>query len=216
MDPNLAALLGVVFGGIGAVAGVTAVFYARNANRSGDESKRIAGEANGLAEGSNTIALDARKIALEANEYSHRAEARETERHDVYWDGGWIKNGVVYRLYKRGDNAAHDVVATVTVDGEEQTVKAPLMQQEHGWLDFHFPGVAAQRRREAQEDAAAEKRAARADAERRAWPVPLSLSSIGRPAAQTIRFEDIEERVVWTTDRGTPKLHTDESRGFRN
>lgn len=196
---------GCVFGAIGAIAAAVALYYAHLA-------KRASGQSNDLAEGSNTIALDARRIALEANEYSRRAEDRDTERHDVYWEGGWIAKGV-YRLYKRGDDAAHDIVATVTVDREEQTATGPLLREEHSWLDFHFPGAAAQRDLEAAEDAEAKRRDATDEekARQRGWP--LAAVGLSRPP---VRFEAITERVVWTTDRGTPKTHTDESRGLRH
>ena len=81
---------GLIFGAIGAVVGVIAILYAHAAFRGGKQTTTLAVEANKLAGGSNTIALDARRIAMEANDYSHRAEQRETESHDVHWEGDWV------------------------------------------------------------------------------------------------------------------------------
>lgn len=191
---------GLVAGVVGAVAGVGALWYAHGANA-------LSGKSNNLAKGSNDIALDARRIALDANEYSRRSEDRETERHDVWWEGGWVTEEV-YRIYKRGDDAAHDVVATVTVDREEQTVRAAKMQEEHGWLDFRFPGAAAKRAQDARDNEAAARRAAAAanDPLRQAWP--QSYVHAVAQSAPAVRFQVITERIDWTTDRGTPRSHS--------
>ena len=73
--------MGPDLGAIGAVVGVIAILYAHAAFRGGKQTTTLAVEANKLAGGWNTIALDARRIAMEANDYSHRAEQRETESH---------------------------------------------------------------------------------------------------------------------------------------
>lgn len=193
---------GLVAGAVGAIAGVWALYFSWRA-------KQASGDANDLARGSNTIALDARKIAIEANQYSQRAEDRETERHDVYWDGTWVTDGV-YRVYKRGRDAAHDIVATVTVDRYEKVERAALMEDERGWIDFHFPAVAEQRAQKKRDDAAARRRAAEAVAKssKEIWPLSAMNLSYTGPAQG---FQLVTERVEWTTDRGTPRLHTDSS-----
>lgn len=217
-DATIFGIVGMIVGGIGAAAGVMAIGYvhvakgtAEQANTIAGDSKDLATKANELSRESNVTAADAKRLAEEANEYSSRAEAREVERHDVYWDGGWATRGV-YRLYKRGDDAAHDIVATVTVDREEQTVTAPLLHEEHSHLDFHFPGAVAKRDRDAEADAEAERRAVAAEEKARqsGWP----LAAVSR-SPSPVRVEAITERVVWTTDRGTPKTHIDEARSFR-
>lgn len=65
-------VLTLVFTTVTGVAAVVALLYAHIAYRG--------------ARRSNSIAADARQLAEEANEIATRAESREIERHDVYWD----------------------------------------------------------------------------------------------------------------------------------
>jgi hypothetical protein len=80
-------VLTLVFTTVTGVAAVVALLYAHIAYRG--------------ARRSNSIAADARQLAEEANEIATRAESREIERHDVYWDGCWETPGT-YLLVKRG------------------------------------------------------------------------------------------------------------------
>lgn len=91
---------GLAAGAVSCITAIGALVYAHKANTKSNKSNTLATEANDLAteandlaKGSNTIALDARKIAL-------HAEARETETHDVYWEGDWQQPGI-YVLTKR-------------------------------------------------------------------------------------------------------------------
>jgi hypothetical protein len=195
-NATLIGVVGIVVGGIGAATGIMAIGYALVAKGAADEanqiagdSKNLAGEANNLARESNTIAVDARQLAEEANTYSHRAEARETERHDVHWDGEWEQPGT-YVITKRGDDQAHDVKATVTADGEEVIVTADLLTDDGAILVFEFPNVAAAFRAEVRERA-------------RRPPAPFGM---GQTWGLHAHF--VTERVVWTTRLNAPQLHT--------
>jgi hypothetical protein len=57
-------LAALIFGGIGACAGVIALWYAHAAFNDGKQTGGLAGEANDLAKGASSIALDARRIAI--------------------------------------------------------------------------------------------------------------------------------------------------------
>lgn len=184
----------MIFGAIGAAAGIVAIFYAHAAVRGGRATTDLAEEANKLAKGSNTIALDARRIAIDANEYSHRAEKRETERHDVYWEGDWTEPGL-YVLTKRGDASAHMVKATVTYDGTEVTTTSDLIADEGDGLEFRFPTAAADFA-----DEVSERRRRR----RQKVNLPFGVPDIDSPAYD---YHSIRERVDWVTAQGTPKLH---------
>lgn len=186
-------LWGLIFGGIGAVTGLVALYYAHSAKRGGEQTTKLATDANDLAKGSNSIALDARRIAMEANEFSHRAEQRDTERHDVHWDGDWVEPGL-YRLVKHGDDAAHNVKATVTYEGETVTHTAAVVSDNEDWIDFKFASAVADFRRQV------EKRA------RPATPPPFGITAL-QSNWQSMDFHSITERVEWTTARGKPMLH---------
>lgn len=186
-------LWGVIFGGGGFVAGVFAVIYAAIANHRSKQSAKDATDANDLARESNDIAKDAKQLAQEANEISHRGEQREVERHDVHWEGEWQEPGI-YVMVKRGNDEAHDVVATVTADGEEQTQRADLAVEDGHTLVYKFPSAAAAFRREVEQY----RRQKEAEA---ASPYPGLTSSHMWP------FHRVSERVLWSTKRGTPKTH---------
>jgi hypothetical protein len=145
VDSNtLLSVGGLVTGVIGGGAGVWGVLYAHRALGAAEKSTTIAGEANTLARESNAIAADARELAKDANKYSHRAEARETERHDVRWDDGWLsKTRGMYAITKRGDDPARKVRATVSFDGQEQSLTVEVLKEEGAQLHFEFPSAAA-------------------------------------------------------------------------
>ena len=190
-------LWGVIFGGIGGIAGLAGILYAHIAYRSSKESGKAATDANNLARDSNDIAKDAKRLAEEANEISHRSEQREIERHDVYWEGDWREPGV-YLLLKRGADQAHNVVATVTADQEEQTKRAELITEEGHILEFEFPGIAAAVRREY----AAYRRQIEAAASRPSGPGSPFIP--GSPVMMD--YHSVSKRVEWSTTRGTPKI----------
>lgn len=190
----------LIFGGVGAVGGITgaiALLYAHAAFRGGKKSGELAVEANDLAKGSNTIALDARRLAMEANEYSHRGEQRETEKHDVFWEGDWLKPGT-YILVKRGDAPAHNVKATVSYEGNEVTQTADVITEEGDGFEFDFPAAAADFKREVAE---------------RSKPKPTMPFAI--PDIEHPNYHSIHERVESTTPLGKPKLHAPEALGLR-
>lgn len=196
---RVADIAGLIVGSIGTAAGIAALIYAHVANRNARESTRIANDSKGLAEvanelarESNTIATDARQLAEEANQISHRGEARDTERHDVHWDGDWKQPGV-YILTKLGNDQARDVRATVTYDGERVIQTAELMANEGDHLAFQFPTAVADFRREVAEHI---RHKQQSDA--------YAISGLW--GAHPHR---VEERVEWTTPQGTPKLHED-------
>lgn len=186
----------VIFGGVGGIAGGIALIYAHIAYRSSKESGRVATGANTLARDSNEIAKDAKRLAEEANEISHRSERRDTERHDVNWEGDWRKPGV-YVMVKRGHHEARAVVATVTFDGEEQTQRAEVISEEMHALEFSFPNAAVAFRRELAEDL------------RRKESAATHPSYMNPPAMPVFHF--LGERVEWSTIRGAPKLHLEDS-----
>lgn len=189
------AIWGLAIGGIGSAAGIGALIYAHVANRNAKESTRIANDskglavvANDLARESNTIATDARELAQEANQYSHRAESRETERNDVDWDCDWDPGQPGrYLVRKRGRDDAHNVVATITYDGHEETVHHALMREDDV-LEFWFQQALA--------DYQAEYRA------RENRYDPMGIAGL----AET---HMVNERIQWTTPLGTPHVHNE-------
>lgn len=205
VDPNLVGLLGLIGGLLGVIVGAVAIVYAhqannlaRTSNTVAKDSKTLAVEANQLARDSNrlateanTIAGDARQLAEEANTYSQRSESRETERHDVHWEGDWVRPGT-YVLIKRGDDEAHQVKATVWADGDEVTQTAELVSQDGATLEFEFPQALAAFRAEVRER------------ERR----PENPPPFGVPEHLGPDWHSVVERVAWTTRHKAPKTHT--------
>lgn len=63
---------------------------------------------------SNTIAAAARQLGEVANTDSRRAEAREIERHEVYWGTGWLRTGLM--SLQSGDDVGSNAKETVTAD----------------------------------------------------------------------------------------------------
>lgn len=214
-NATLIGVVGMVVGGIGAATGIIAVAYAHvaktaaeKANEIAGDSKTLAGEANTLARESNTLAADARRLAEEANTYSHRAEARETEGHDVHWDGEWERPGI-YVLTKRGDDEAHNVKATVTCEGEEVTVTADQITEDGSSLEFDFPLVAAGFQAEARARMAKRDRERR-QREREPYGELLLPLSAGISSWQSPDMHFLSQRVTWMTSLDAPKIHTDD------
>ena len=118
--------------GFAAVAGTTGIIvlvYAILSYRNSKTANQIASTAKGLAE--------------QANEMAKRQETRETERHDVHWDGSWDwDHPGRYLLIKRGNDEAHDVRATLTYTSkyntQEQTATAPRMVADGETLAVDF------------------------------------------------------------------------------
>jgi hypothetical protein len=192
--PHVADISGLIVGGIGSIAGVVALIYAHIANTNAKQSTRIAEdsrglavEANDLARVSNTIASSARQLAEEANEISHRGEARETEHHDVRWEGGWDPGQPGdFILMKRGDHEARNVKATVRYGDEEQTRDAVIGDNQP--LRFRFSSAL---------------RDYQAEYSRR--------ESTYNPAGHVLINHGVNERVEWTTPLGAPQLHDERS-----
>lgn len=176
--------VGAVTGLLGAGAAVAAVIYAH--------------EANAKSDASNEIAEAARSLARDANAIAARAEARETERHDVRWTGDWVGFGV-YRVMKRGEDEARNVSISVTVDDEERTAAAEVVDGDGRYFDLVFPRAAAAQQRYAAEWERSKKRAAEG-------------SYITGSSGPTIRMHSVVEHIQWVTARGNPKTHNDESR----
>ncbi|MBB2993662.1 hypothetical protein FHR72_005173 [Mycolicibacterium iranicum] len=197
------AIAGLVFGGIGSAIGIGAVVYAHIGNsiakrseQTAEDTKVLAEKANDLARESNTIATDAKQLAEESNDISRRGELRETERHDVHWEGDWETPGR-YVLTKLGNDEAHHVTASVVYKAERLTRQTDLISDAGNVLIFEFPSALQDFHREAREHLA-DLRAARASTYR--------LGPIGGRRAHRI-----EERVDWSTPRGNPRHHEDAS-----
>jgi hypothetical protein len=189
--PHVADISGLIVGGIGSISGVVALIYAHIANTNAKQSTRIAEdsrdlavEANDLARQSNNIALSAREIAQDANDISSRAEARETEHHDVYWEGGWDTGRPGdYFLMKRGAHEARSVKATIRYGDEEQTVTRDAMIGDNQPLRFRF---------------ASALRDYQTEYSRR--------ESIYNPVGHGVINHGVNERIEWTTPLGAPQL----------
>lgn len=218
VDGNtLIAIGGLITGVVGGGAGVAAVVYAHRALSTAERSTTIASdglhlaaEATTLSRESNSIATDARKLAEDANAYSHRSEARETERHDVRWDDGWlIPSDGIYVVTKRGDDPAYDIRVTVEFDGQEQTGRADLLEEEGAQMRFRFPRAA-----DAYAAERAEHRAHQNASTRHNEPYgPFGMNlppQIVSPFMPTYHHAVV--RVEWVTARGTPKLWEDDHR----
>jgi hypothetical protein len=194
----MADISALIVGGIGSIAGIVALIYAHIAYTGSKESTRIANEgrdlaveANDIARQSNTIATGAREIAQDANEISRRGEARETERHDVHWEGDWDQPGR-YVLTKLGDDEACYIKATITYDDEKVTKTVESIRGSGQQLVFEFPTAVADFRREA------------ADHTRQLQVASNATFNLGVPWGQ--HLHSVVERVEWTTPQGNPKL----------
>lgn len=191
---------GIVGGGAGVVFGVLGLRAARIANKTAKNSSDLAErgeqiglEANELAGEANRVAVDARELAEEANAIATRSERRETEVHDVRWEGAWEQPGR-YVLTNVGEDEARLVRGRVTVDGEHADARADSVPA-GGRLLFDLPGALEQFMREQDELAAWEQRVAR----NRSALVPEM-----RPYPA---LTDILEHVVWHTALAQERTH---------
>lgn len=171
MTDHAIALAALVFGGISALVGTGALVYAHLAIRRADDAKELAGAANQIAE---------------------RAEAREVEKHDVHWEGGWDpRQPGRYLLRKRGDDEARSVRARLSYSGDEQTATVDSMDEDGQTLAFVFQEALVD-----YQDEYAERERSR------------SIAAAGIPTAgAVVRSYVVQERVEWLTPLGTPKLH---------
>ncbi|MFJ9139247.1 hypothetical protein OG458_40765 [Streptomyces sp. NBC_01281] len=193
---------------IGGGAGVAALVVSWLGNRKAREANRIARGGNALAAGANElsqeanrIALGANELAVEANRLAHHQDQRETEGHDVRWEGDWSGPGQ-YVLTRRGDHVALDVVARVVVDDEEASERVARVEA-GGSIVLDFP--------RARQTLSRERREYR---EGQTGYTP-SLAFPALPAfADPLHFNMhvIEEWVQWKTELGAPKEHAQEHR----
>ncbi|GHI91713.1 hypothetical protein [Streptomyces olivaceus] len=190
---------GVVGGLAGVAAFVTSLVglsrskeanrIAGEANSKSDESNGIARESNDLAREANGIAETATTFAREANELAQRQELRSTESHAIQWQGEWVAPGE-YALTCRGSSTALNVVAVVTVDGEEvkeerERIDAP------GRIDLTFPRARQTLLRERVEYAESRR---------------LARSALVGGIDDRFRYlnHSIETWVHWKTETGRP------------
>ncbi|MFC9555541.1 hypothetical protein ACFTWF_32420 [Rhodococcus sp. NPDC056960] len=195
----LGAVGGVLGGGAGLTFGILALKQSKASNKLAEDARDIAQrgeqlgtEANGLARESNSIAVDARQLAEEANTISKRGELRETERHDVHWEGDWVAPGR-YALTNMGDDEAFDVRAVVTVDGEQAESRANSVPGRGGQLLFELPRAAQELRREIRERRA-----------RMRTPDPYGID---HAASLNAHIHTFTERVVWKSALGQQHVH---------
>lgn len=197
------------------VAAEEANVIARGANRLSGKANELAEAANGLAEraltageGANGIARAANTLAREANDLFKRQDERETERHDVCWEGGFVEPGV-YRLTNRGVDTAHHVVVEVEFEGEKFRMEEEAVAGGE-YVSFSMPSAkscfrAAQRDIAQAEGnlAVAEKR----DAD--PWLSNLEGSRVtqmrGELAVALGQRWSLNLRVEWETQLGAPK-----------
>ncbi|WP_406377054.1 hypothetical protein OHU23_41200 (plasmid) [Streptomyces virginiae] len=191
--------LGDAAGWVGGVAGIAAQLAHRQASKAND----LAQTANVQSSASRRLAEQANQLAEEANVYARRGEARDVERDDVRWEGDWIEPGR-YRLVQQGEATAHDVVALVSVDGTEVSVRSPQVSTGET-LIFEFPAAATaySTERASWDEAVAEAARPR----NAAWP-PLP-AFVAQPDPLRMGFYDhqISERVDWATAQGAHKIH---------
>ncbi|MWA16182.1 hypothetical protein [Streptomyces sp. BA2] len=108
---------GLITGIVGAATGVVGMAM-------GFFGWSVARKGNSLAEEANTKSDVANRLAREANALAHHQDRRETESHDIRWEGEWVAAGR-YALVVKGTHTAYDVVARVSIDDESQRVERP-------------------------------------------------------------------------------------------
>lgn len=183
---------GAIAGAAGAVVGTVALVYAHTANQHSKRSNQFAAEAN-------TIAAAARRLAQEANEMSRRSETRETERHDVRWQGEWHwgDGQGLYIITKLGDDEARHVEVTVAIDNEEgrPLAKSPLdelLASGERLIGFLFPQTAKALQFDSSLKSENRQRI------KRGGPAELN---------PPLPEHTITEHVEWTTEEGNPRVH---------
>lgn len=126
-------IVGMVTGGLGLRAAAKSNDIARSGNT-------IARDANGIATDANRKSDAANQISQEALALSQHQDQRDTEVHDVRWDGDWTAPGR-YALVTHGSHAAHEVTAEVTIDGTSvRETRASVAPGE--LIVFEFPDSA--------------------------------------------------------------------------
>ncbi|MFH9998607.1 hypothetical protein ACH4NR_00120 [Streptomyces globisporus] len=178
--------IGAVTGGIGAITGVTGIVYAVKANAKSAEATTAANTANDLAR-------EANRYADEASTMMRGQVARETERHDVTWSGGWVQPGLYRVTNQDSEYTAHKVTVRVVVDEEVQTEYREQIPPGAA-VELSFPAAAERLMEERRELRRQRERAART-----AWMSSPADAFVGRDHC-------IEERATWQTDFGTPKV----------
>lgn len=174
--PYVAGIGGVVVGSFG-------LNQARKARREAAASNLIAREANDISLGANAI-------SKEANEIARGSVERQTERHDVDWNSGWLRPGL-YQLTNVGRDTAYDVHFQIEVDDWVERVdvnEVPPNQPVR--IAFDEAGVAH-------------------DAEQKAG----SSMRLGGGYMPIINAHWIRDRITWVTKLGSPRLH-DETHKF--
>lgn len=179
------ALFGVLVAIVGVVFGGCAMKAAKAANKTGDEALIVGKQALSKADRANDL-------SVEANTLAHRTEARETELHDVHWQGNWIDVGV-YQMVNMGEDTAYNVRCTIIADGDE--VGTLPREVVHGAqvIDFEMSRAGYFY---AQDLAALES--AREASQKFAIPVPFRIANPNH---------SIRERVHWVTAQGKPMSH---------
>ncbi|MGV9707474.1 hypothetical protein [Streptomyces sp. NPDC003483] len=196
---------GDVGGLTGGATGIAALIVSLMGNRKAREANRIARGGNELAAGANELSHEANRIALGANELATEAnrlaqhqDQRDTERHDVRWEGDWTGPGQ-YVLSRRGDDVALDVVARVVVDDEEASERVARVEA-GGSITLDFPRARRTFLREQREHRETET----------GYAPSLAIPVLPNP--MRFRMHAIEEWVQWKTELGAPKEHAQEHR----
>jgi len=206
MSPEAAAVLSAlaaVFAILVSIAiGAVSIVLVVRSNRTANDALTASRRAVELSEKSNTIAVDANDISVrsnslaqEANDISRAGGDRAVERNDVDWAGHWRRPGV-YVLTNRGQDAAHAVRATVTIDDETATVESPEVAHDDEMI-FNFPRAADTYVLEERERA------------EKARPSTVNGINMASFYISPLFGNDhrTEERITWKTPLGVPKLH---------
>lgn len=180
--------------------------FAKNAVEVARAANEFATVANDLSRESNGIAVSAKDLAEEANTFSRRAEALETERHDVAWEGSWEGPGR-WAFTNLGDDEALDVRATLTVNGERSEARADCVPA-GGHIVLELPG--------AREELAKENRKMRRlkarghESGSRMFP-DYGLQADLHSAEMVRSMHAFEERLVWVSQLGRQRTYGPEA-----
>ncbi|GAA1457628.1 hypothetical protein NE857_21450 [Nocardiopsis exhalans] len=181
--------------------------FARRALTAGEGANEIAVEANQIARGANDL-------AKEANDLFKKQDERAIERHDVRWEGEFVRPGV-YRLMNKGEHTAYDVKATVSFEGEE--VRREVAQVPGGEsVEFAVPSAeeAYTKARKAIDKLRAERKEMEEAARERGGIGYAGPATFDRYQTRQTRIESIQmsasthtvsEVVHWETERHSPR-----------
>lgn len=164
------------------VVAVVSLVYAHLSRKDSDEALRVANESKDLA--------------AEANEYSHRAEQRDTDPDDVAWDVDTTDQPGVFKIENLGTTDAHKVRIKLTIAG--------------CGLDRTFPVIVGGENRELVSEEVGRIFADELiDFDRRKHTGPYSW------AESTVRYSHrLEGRVTWQTALGQSKSQDVNPRGL--